>query len=341
MIAGVLYALDPLLVRQAAAASDLALVTVLLIAFAFYFIKARRTSHYAVAGVVLGLAVVTRTMVAPVVIGAVAVLMARQRVRSALVLATTVSIFVLPLIVRNWLINGSLTPTRSGLALYVGNSPYSSAILPDYDVDILEEHAVSQINAYLAHVQDTSPEYSLAANSLLAGQAIDVMTERPVATLRQKTLNIGYFFSPRLVPFYVAGPETRAVDRNGRVVVEHAYQRPRIETISYSVFYTPVLVGAVWGVWLSRRSLSRAAVLWCIVATFVAIHALYFPATRYRAPIEVVLLLYAAVSIDHVTRRRDQLSRMSRQVCHIAQRVQRTRKAGWEFSGHLSGDLAN
>lgn len=83
-------------------------------------------------------------------------------------------------------------------------------------------------------------------------------------------------------------------------MVEHAYQRPTIETISYSLFFTPVLVGATWGVWLSRRSLSRAAILWSMVATFVTIHALYFPATRSRAPIEFVLLLYAAVAVDRV-----------------------------------------
>jgi 4-amino-4-deoxy-L-arabinose transferase-like glycosyltransferase len=309
VIAAVLYALDPLLVRQAAAASDLALVTVLLLAFAFHFVSATRLSQVAVAGTVLGLAVVTRTMVAPIVIFAAAVLIVQRRPRAALVLATIVLIFVVALAARNWHFNGSSAPTRSGLALYVGNSPFSSAILPDHDVDILEEQADNHLRAQLSHFAPTSPAYSREANELLTKRAVDHMLERPLETMRQKALNVVYFFSPRLVPFYIAGPNTRAVHRDGRVVVEHPYQRPAIELITYSLFYTPILMASVWGVFLSRQDLSRAAILWCIVATFVTIHALYFPATRYRAPIEFVLLLYASVAIDHVARRREHVSR--------------------------------
>jgi 4-amino-4-deoxy-L-arabinose transferase-like glycosyltransferase len=304
VIAAVLYALDPLLIRQAAAASDLALVTVLLLAFSFHFVNAAHTSQVATAGIVLGLAVITRSMTLPLVIFAAAVLIAQRRVRAALILTTAVALFVLPLVMRNWRINGSLMPTRSGLALYVGNSPFSSAVLPDYDVDILEEYADDDVRARLSHLEDTSPEYSRAANELLTQQAIDHMRERPMATIRQKALNIVYFFSPRLVPFYIAGPDTRAIHRDGQIVVEHAYERPALEWISYSVFYAPVAMAAIWGVFLSRRFLGRATILWCVVATFVTIHALYFPATRYRAPIEFVVLLYASVAIDGLAQRR-------------------------------------
>jgi hypothetical protein len=40
-------------------------------------------------------------------------------------------------------------------------------------------------------------------------------------------------------------------------------------------------------------------ILGCVLATFVVAHAVYFPATRYRVPIEFVLLFYAAVTFDH------------------------------------------
>ena len=93
------------------------------------------------------------------------------------------------------------------------------------------------------------------------------------------------------------------VDKRGLVMVEHSYRRPAIEPITYSLFYTPVLASAIWGIYLSRAILARAAILWCIAATFVGVHALYFPATRYRAPMEFVLLLYVSVATHHVAHR--------------------------------------
>ena len=55
-----------------------------------------------------------------------------------------------------------------------------------------------------------------------------------------------------------------------------------------------MLALAIAGVWLRRRDIRRDAILWCVVVTFVAAHAVYFPTTRYRVPIEFVLLFYAA-----------------------------------------------
>jgi 4-amino-4-deoxy-L-arabinose transferase-like glycosyltransferase len=303
VIAASLYAVDPLLVRQAAQASDLALVTLLLVAFAYYFVAATRMVHMGRAGIVLGLVILTRTMMLPLVLLGAAVLVVHQRVRGALVFTATVVILVLPLVVRSRVVNGSWAPTRSGLNLYIGNSPFTAAVVPDYDVDILQEQAAAQIHAELLDVPDTSPKYSSAASALLTKHAVDYMTKNAMDNLRQKALTILYFFSPRLLPFYIAGPDTRAIYRGGQVVVVNAYARPAIEPIAYSVFYTPVLLAAACGVYLSRGNLSRAAILWCIVATVVAVHSLYFPATRYRAPMEFVLLLYASVALDRLVER--------------------------------------
>lgn len=126
------------------------------------------------------------------------------------------------------------------------------------------------------------------------------MAEDPLRTLRQEALDIFYFFSPRLVPLHIANSDTRAVIRSGHVIVENPQRRPRIELVSYSAFYTPVLLAALIGIYVRRRDRSRDAMLWCIVANFIAIHALYFPATRYRAPMEFVPLFYAAAALQHL-----------------------------------------
>jgi len=297
LIAALLYALHPLLIRQAAAPAESSLFTTLLIAFTYYFVTAVGAASMALAGLVLGLLVVTRMMILPLAGLAAALLMARRRYSSALALALPVVLLLLPFCIRNWSVNGSVWPTRSGVNLYIGNSPYTAALLPDYDLDILQEHAA--VAGGLVSLSSDSPESIQAADELLTGYALDYIRAHPIRTLRQKAINAAYFFSPLLVPFYVAGPDTRAViDQTGHLVVENPERRPAVEHIVYSAFYAPVLIAALAGVYIRRRDFRRDAILWCVVANFVFVYTLYFPATRYRAPMDFVLLLYAAVSLN-------------------------------------------
>ena len=108
------------------------------------------------------------------------------------------------------------------------------------------------------------------------------MAEQPLRTLGQKLRNVAYFFSLRPVPFDVATPETRVVvGPGGEVVVEHSQPRPRLEILAHEVSFPFVLLAAMTGIYLRRREIRRDAILWFIVVTFVTVHAVYFPATRY------------------------------------------------------------
>ena len=301
IIAALLFAIHPLLVRQAAAPADLTLVTTLLVAFAYCFVTGVTTARIALAGFVLGLAVLTRAMTVPIVAFAAALLLAERRFRAAFALTAVVAALVLPFLVRNQSVNGSWWPTRSGLNLYIGNSPYTAALLPHDDLDQLDAQASALIAGELSQVSMSSPEFERAADRLLTRHAVDYMAEHPLKTLRQKFLNTLYFFSPWLVPFDVGTSETRVeIDPSGRIVVLNAQPRPAVEVVAYAAFYTPVLAAALVGIYLRRRDLRPDAMLWCIAATFVAVHALYIPATRYRAPMEFVLLFYAAVALERL-----------------------------------------
>jgi 4-amino-4-deoxy-L-arabinose transferase-like glycosyltransferase len=297
--AALLFAFDPLLVRQSAAPADSALVTTLLAAFAYFFVAAQDSFGMARAGLVLGLAVLTRSMTLPLAAFVATLLVARRRARAALPLTMAVLLLVVPLVLRNRSVNGSWWPTRSGLNLYIGNSPYTAALLPDYDLDVLEEHAAALVEQELPE-STQSTDYDRAADMYLTRHAVAHMVEHPWRTLGQKALNLWYFLGPRLVPRDVMSPDTRAVIQSGGVIVEHARTRPWLEVVSYTAFSGPVLIAAVAGLYLRGRDRSRDGVLWCIAANFVIIHALYFPATRYRAPMEIVLLFYAAVAVHHV-----------------------------------------
>jgi len=119
-----------------------------------------------------------------------------------------------------------------------------------------------------------------------------------------------YMFWPRLVPSRDTTPETRLVlGDNGTARVEGARRRPLRDELAYSLSYVAIVTAAVAGIWMRRRDLRRDAPLWCIVATIVVTHAIFFPATRYRVPMEFVLLFYAGVAVDDWLGRRGRVER--------------------------------
>ena len=299
VISAVLYAGSPLLIRQAAQPSDLALVTTLLIAFSLCFVTAATTGGAALAGVWLGLVVLTRTTMSPLLALGAAVFVRDRRPRAALAFSLATLIVVCPLPIRNHLVNGSWWPTRSGLSLYIGNSPYTAALLPDQDLDILQADALALVERERPDLSADAREHAQVVDALLTRRALAYMAEQPFRTLGQKLRNVLYLFSPRLVPFQVATPETRVVvGPAGGIRVEHSEPRPLAEVMAYAASQSFVLVCAIAGIYLRRRDLRRDVMLWCVVATVVAVHAVYFPATRYTAPMAFVLLFYAAVALD-------------------------------------------
>jgi hypothetical protein len=298
-IATALYALDPLLVREAVVHNESALLTTLLVAFAGAFVSATTAFGAGLAGMWLGLAVLTRTAALPMLALGPAVLVAKARYRAALAMLAASLFVVLPLPIRNHIVNGSLWPTRSGLNLFIGNSTYTSALLPDQDLDILQEQATSLVNARLPGAGDLPLQSAeRAVDRLLTREALAYIAAHPLQTLRQKALNVLYYFSPRLVPYRIATEDTRiATGPTGQITVEHTVARPFFEVIGYAAFSSFVLVCALAGVYLRRRRLRADAILGCIALTFVAVNAMYVPATRYRAPMEFVLLFYAAAAL--------------------------------------------
>ena len=74
--------------------------------------------------------------------------------------------------------------------------------------------------------------------------------------------------------------------------------RPLSHRIMYSLSYSAVIALAGLGVYRRRHDLATDAILWCVLLTFAAVHAVYFPSTRYRAPVDFVFLFYAGVGVD-------------------------------------------
>jgi len=305
-LGAVLYAGDLLLIKQSVGQSPFVLVTTLMLAFAYLFVTAATTTRAIGAGLMLGLLVVARTMTAPLV-GAVAVILAGQgRPRAAAAATVAALALILPWSARNYTLNESWWPTRSGLNLFIGSLPVAATLVPDHDIDLLEPLADAVIAEDLRRPIDDSPESMREIDRVLTRRAISNVSRDPQRALAGRAWNLVHYFWPPLVPRYLEGPDTRAVeDADGGVVVVNAVSRPRVEVVAYSASYTVVLVAAIAGAVARRRFLLRRdAILTCILVTFALTHAVYFPATRYRAPVMFILVLYAAVAFDRVWDRR-------------------------------------
>lgn len=299
MIAAGLYAGYPLLVRHSPDPTDAALMTTVILAFAAAFVSADTPFRSARAGIWLGLAVLIRTMALPLIPLAAGIQCWNGARRSAAALTVTAFLVMAPYAVRNYALNGSMLPTRSGLNLFISNSPYTSSIFPGYGPDILGEYAWSVLEASAGPPLPESPALERERDAEWTDLALKEMRRHPLRTAGLKARNVLYFFSPRLVPYHEPTETTRILlGENGRFTVENSPPRRLSHQVIYAVSYTPVLALAIAGAWLRRRESRRDVILWCVVVTFVAAHALYFPTTRYRVPIEFVLLFYASVALD-------------------------------------------
>jgi 4-amino-4-deoxy-L-arabinose transferase-like glycosyltransferase len=281
--AALLYTVHPLLIRHASDLSDSALSTTLLLLFVATFVNAETTAGSLAAGVCLGLTALTRAVVLPVFVLAPIVLAARGARTRAIALAAVAIVTITPMLARDYALTRSILPGRSGVNLFVGNSEYTASLMPEHSPDILQHYADS----------------TSADDAELGRIAWRWMATHPKEMLELKARNLWYFVSPFLVPSRLLLPTTTiALGRDGQVAVDGAPIRPASERIVFTVFSTTLLTLALAGLAARRAAIRDDAILWCAFLSFAAVYALYFPATRYNAPVAFVPLFYAALGIE-------------------------------------------
>lgn len=298
VIAAALYAAYPLLIRHSADATETALLTALLLAFCAAFVRATTIGRTAVAGVWLGLAALTRAVTWPL-LAIAPLLMIRRGIDRAAALALTALVIVSPYAIRNYALNGSWAPTRAGGNLFVSNSEYSLSLMPEHAPDVLGPYTETLLEREGLSRGPDSPAVDREEDAMFRRLTRDAVRKRPLAVLWLKVRNLWYFFSPRLVPYYEPTPDTRVtLGPDGAMRVDGSRPRPLAFQLAYSVPYVIVVGCALGGIYVRRRDLAADVILWSLVVTFAVTYAIFFPTTRYRAPIEFVLLFYAAVGLD-------------------------------------------
>jgi hypothetical protein len=297
-IAAATYAFYPYLVAQSPALEEVTLFTTLLIAGAYHYTNGERLGHSLACGAMFGLALLTRTVALPIVLLGALALAARKRISNACLIAGVALLLYAPYAARNHRIDGSMLPTRSGFNFFKANCAYSEAVIPSYMVDVLNAYAADVLGAGIRDAEHTTER---EIDRFYTARAVDFVRKHPVQSAIRWLRNAFYLFYPRLVPYHPIGPATRAklVGPN-EIVVTDPGARGIAEEIGYTLSYGPILLAAMVGVYLRRRELERDRILYLIVFSFVAVYSVSWPATRVRAPMDFVLIFFAACAIDRI-----------------------------------------
>ena len=297
-----IYSFYPYFIRQSVSVIEIPLFTTLLIATAYYYCRPAGIKGSVYCGIAFGLTLLARAAAIPIWVFATAALIFRQRYANALMVAGCTIILILPLLARNYHLDGSLMFSRSGENLFVGNCQYSDKLLPAYSLDLLgncdPEGKDRKVAEELLHATDSE------IDAYYTRKAFEFVKEHPLRTLRLKVLNIAYFFHPRIVPIHSSGENTTfSVDNNGEIKIGNISSRSALAESLHAVSYSFIFLTALYGIYLRRKEVKRDLILYVIVLSFVLVGSIYFPSTRLRAPMDFVLMFYSACAVARWTRR--------------------------------------
>ena len=313
MMAGALYALHPYLIRHSTLMSEVTFYSLLLIVSCFCFVKCERRGRKETffCGTAFGLLLLSRASSLPIVVAALAALFWRKRWKQALIIGCLCFGMTFPFALRNYHLERVWTPSRSGINLFEGNCEYTAAVLPKYSTDLLNAYAFARLQKERPEIlspTDTGENLFYtkgAADDFFTEKAVEYIRAHPWQTLAQRAKNVFYLFYPRLVPrFSVNHKSNLNLFPDGSVTAQNVPPRELFSEILYSTYYGTILVGALAGLWLRRSKLLRGDfILIATAVSFAVVYSIYWPATRLRAPMDFVLIFYAACAFSRLAGR--------------------------------------
>lgn len=190
----------------------------------------------------------------------------RAQGRHVTAMIATLCLVIAPWTLRNYAITGYLVPISSnaGINLLVGHEPEARGVYRD-GADYI---------GLLHRVTGAQPD-AISRERAAVREVISWMAEAPVRTLRLGLCKLALFWSP-IVP-----GETP------------------LRNLAAVLSYLPVVGLGAWGTWQLRRH----PLAWPVTALALSlslVHALFFAHTRFRLPMDGLLIVPAAWSINHL-----------------------------------------
>lgn len=303
MAAACLYILYPYYIGQSIEVIEVPVITTLLIASAYFWQRAFQVPslfNVFLCALAFSLTVLTRSMTLPALLIATGIFLSLKRRKVFFSLLFSFALLCAPWMARNLSVDGSLVPPRSGWNLLQANCPYTAQILPNYNPDLLDAY-VSQL------LEEKRPDLANAPDRETLGREVDdfftaeahrYIRQHPIKFIKQRILNLFYFFHPKLVPYLGMNGKTRIIFEDGETArVENAVRRSPVKELSHSLFYGIIFLFGIYGMFVRRKQWRGDLILYAYLITFAAIYSLYWPAARLRAPIDFVFMYYTAAAL--------------------------------------------
>ncbi len=275
ILAAAITAVYPYYVVHDTAIQETSLYTLLTLAAVLVLRQAAsagRVASGALAGLLLGLDVLTRATIAPVALLVPFWLVWRKQARAGVVCALLLFLTVLPWLWRNYLLTGIPTlTTETGIELWTGNNGFLFRYYPQESSDLSKAAALAALTP-----QDQQQLRLLANNEVLTDRwflhkGLDYMRSHPWQTIingfRKNAAAFSWLPSPR---------------RGLLIDLVNAFS------------YGPVMLLGLWGMW-RRRSLWREdSLVYALFVAFVMVTAVFWAHTSHRVHLDVYWIVFGS-----------------------------------------------
>jgi len=178
--------------------------------------------------------------------------------------------------------------STTGLNLYQGNNPTTERIYPYVDVDL-----------FYPWIQDMLAQERIddefQASQFLRDRAIDYIVKHPAAFVKRAVAKLCALYSPVATPL----GSGRLVERDGKVVLSDFRFGPLSKSAIFNaVFITALLAGAIAFLVRMRRCHGfcriQVFLILCPIALVTLVHMITFAETRFRLPLDPLIIILAA-----------------------------------------------
>lgn len=265
-------------------------------------------------GICMGLLCLARPLafVGPFFAAYWAIILYRRGLKRPMIIGRTVLFLVsfflvlLPWAIRNQVTMGHfvLTSSTTGLNLWKGNNPVTDEIYPRLDLDELEDLLGNPPDSpgwWDEGIREYRSWSEMEADGQLQRLALHFIWDNPAHFLKMIPEKLWALWSPERFPKFTADVEWTASG-----VRIHHLRRFENNALFYAILYLLALVG-MWRL----RGTNLAHFILCWVLFLSIIHAITFGESRFRWPINVLLLPTAAVGIDYVLKPRRLITTIS------------------------------
>lgn len=284
IIAAVLAAIYPYYVVHDTALQETSLYTFLIALAVLLLLRVRRSGSVLTAtgaGLALGAAVLTGANMAPFAVfaplwlalaGGLHAAPWRRRLRVAILCAGVGGLTVAPWLVRSYWLTGSATlSTQSGFFLWLGNNPYTFSRYPQESIDRSQAVALAALSSQEKSELEARQHNEALVDEWFRKKGLDYMRGHPWRTLGNSFRKIvdafGWLPSPR---------------------------RSFWPSLVHALSYGPIIILGLWGMWASRSHWREHSIFYAQFVSFVAVTAVFFGHTSYRAYLDVYWIVFAA-----------------------------------------------